>query len=120
MCDEFVLDNGVRVIAEYIPHFPSVSVGLWIGAGSMYETEEENGLSHFLEHMIFKGTQLRTARQIAEEMDAVGGQLNAFTAKDCTCVYAKVVDENRIHSPAASLAASWQLRLSAYACDGAV
>ena len=94
MCDEFVLDNGVRVIAEYIPHFPSVSVGLWIGAGSMYETEAENGLSHFVEHMLFKSTQRRTTREIAVEMDAIGGQVNAFTAKECTCYYAKVIAEH--------------------------
>ena len=94
MCDEFVLDNGVRVIAEYIPHFPSVSVGLWIGAGSMYETAEENGLSHFVEHMLFKSTQRRTTREIAVEMDAIGGQVNAFTAKECTCYYAKVIAEH--------------------------
>ena len=94
MCDEFVLENGVRVIAEYIPHFPSVSVGLWIGAGSMYETEEENGLSHFVEHMLFKSTQRRTTREIAVEMDAIGGQENAVTAKECTCYYAKVIAEH--------------------------
>lgn len=94
MCDEFVLNNGVRVIAEYIPHFPSVSVGLWIGAGSMYETEAENGLSHFVEHMLFKSTQRRTTREIAVEMDAIGGQVNAFTAKECTCYYAKVIAEH--------------------------
>lgn len=94
MCEEFVLSNGVRVVAEYIPHFPSVSVGLWIGAGSMYETKEENGLSHFVEHMLFKGTQNRTTREIAVEMDAIGGQVNAFTAKECTCYYAKVIAEH--------------------------
>lgn len=94
MCEEFVLSNGVRVVAEYIPHFPSVSVGLWIGAGSMYETEEENGLSHFVEHMLFKGTENRTTREIAVEMDAIGGQVNAFTAKECTCYYAKVIAEH--------------------------
>lgn len=94
MCEEFVLSNGLRVVAEYIPHFPSVSVGLWIGAGSMYETEEENGLSHFVEHMLFKGTKNRTTREIAVEMDAIGGQVNAFTAKECTCYYAKVIAEH--------------------------
>ena len=94
MCDEFVLDNGLRVIAEYIPHFPSVSVGLWIGAGSMYETEAENGLSHFVEHMLFKSTNKRTTREIAVEMDAIGGQVNAFTSKECTCYYAKVIAEH--------------------------
>lgn len=94
MCEEFVLSNGLRVVAEYIPHFPSVSVGLWIGAGSMYETKEESGLSHFVEHMLFKSTQNRTTREIAVEMDALGGQVNAFTSKECTCYYAKVIGEH--------------------------
>lgn len=92
--DQITLPNGLRIIGERIDHFRSVSVGLWLGAGSQYETPGEAGLSHFLEHMVFKGTQKRSARQIAEEMDAVGGQLNAFTAKECTCFYAKVVDEH--------------------------
>lgn len=94
MCEEFVLSNGLRVVAEVIPHFPSVSVGLWIGAGSMYETQEENGLSHFVEHMLFKSTKNRTTKEIAVEMDAIGGQVNAFTAKECTCYYAKVIAEH--------------------------
>jgi len=94
MYDEFTLPNGLRVIAERISHFRSVSLGLWIGAGSMYEVEADNGLSHFVEHMLFKGTQTRCAREIAQEMDAIGGQLNAFTAKECTCYYAKVMDEH--------------------------
>lgn len=94
MYDEFTLSNGLRVIAEKIPHFRSVSVGLWIGTGSMLETRGENGLSHFIEHMLFKGTQQRSAMQIAEEMDAIGGQVNAFTSKECTCYYAKVIDEH--------------------------
>lgn len=94
MCEEFVLSNGLRVVAEHIPHFPSVSVGLWIGAGSMYETAEESGLSHFVEHMLFKSTQNRTTREIAVEMDAIGGQVNAFTSKECTCYYAKVIAEH--------------------------
>ena len=94
MCEEFTLKNGLRVVTEYIPHFPSVSVGLWIGAGSMYETQEENGLSHFVEHMLFKSTENRTTREIAVEMDAIGGQVNAFTSKECTCYYAKVIAEH--------------------------
>ena len=94
MCEEFVLGNGLRVVTEYIPHFPSVSVGLWIGAGSMYESEAENGLSHFVEHMLFKSTENRTTREIAVEMDAIGGQVNAFTSKECTCYYAKVIAEH--------------------------
>lgn len=92
--DQITLPNGLRIIGERIPHFRSVSVGLWLGAGSQFEIPSEAGVSHFLEHMVFKGTEKRSARRIAEEMDAVGGQLNAFTAKECTCFYAKVVDEH--------------------------
>ncbi|MDY3027028.1 MAG: pitrilysin family protein [Candidatus Faecivicinus sp.] len=92
--DQITLKNGLRIIGERIPHFRSVSVGFWVGSGSQYETPDEAGLSHFLEHMVFKGTEKRTTRQIAEEMDRVGGQLNAFTSKECTCFYAKVVDEH--------------------------
>ncbi len=92
--DQITLPGGLRIIGEKIPHFRSVSVGLWIGAGSQFETPAQAGISHFIEHMVFKGTQKRTARQIAEEMDDVGGQLNAFTSKECTCFYAKVVDEH--------------------------
>ncbi len=94
MFDQCKLKNGLTIIGEKLPHFRSISVGVWISAGSQYETLEENGLSHFLEHMLFKGTETRSARQIAEVMDAVGGQLNAFTAKECTCFYAKVIDEH--------------------------
>lgn len=98
MREEFVLSNGLRVVTEYIPHNPCVSVGLWIGAGSMYETPEENGLSHFVEHMLFKSTEHRTTREIAVEMDAIGGQVNAFTSKECTCYYAKVIEEHMEHA----------------------
>ena len=94
MNDQWTLPNGLRVIGERLPYLRSVSIGVWLGVGSMMESPAENGLSHFLEHMVFKGTARRSARQIAEEMDAVGGQLNAFTSKDCTCYYAKVIDEN--------------------------
>lgn len=94
MNDQWTLDNGLRVIGERLPYLRSVSIGVWLGVGSMMELPEENGLSHFLEHMVFKGTSHRTARDIAEQMDAVGGQLNAFTGKDCTCFYAKVIDED--------------------------
>ena len=94
MYETYTLSNGLRVIAEPIRHFRSVSVGLWVGAGVITERPEENGLSHFLEHMLFKGTQRRTAREIAEAMDSIGGQINAFTSKECTCYYAKVMDEH--------------------------
>ena len=92
--DQLTLKNGLRIIGEPMPYFHSVSVGLWVESGSQYETPAEHGVSHFIEHMLFKGTEKRTARDIAEEMDAVGGQLNAFTSKECTCFYAKVVDEH--------------------------
>ena len=94
MHDEWLLPNGLRVVGERLPYLRSVSIGAWMHVGSMFETKEESGLSHFLEHMVFKGTTSRNARQIAEEMDAVGGQLNAFTGRDSTCFYAKVIDEN--------------------------
>ena len=94
MYDKLVLDNGLTIIGERLEHFRSVSVGVWIGAGSQYERPEENGMSHFLEHMLFKGTETRTARDIAEQTDSVGAQLNAFTSKECTCYYIKVIDEH--------------------------
>ncbi|MBR4538373.1 MAG: insulinase family protein [Clostridia bacterium] len=92
--EKFVLNNGLTVLVEPMPYLRSVSIGAWVKAGSMLEAPAENGLSHFMEHMAFKGTKKRTARQIAEEMDAVGGQLNASTSKLCTNYYAKVIDEN--------------------------
>ncbi len=88
-----VLSNGIRVAAERVPYVQSLSMGIWVGNGSRYEKAEENGISHFIEHMVFKGTQNRSARDIAEEMDAVGGQLNAFTTRECTCFYAKTISE---------------------------
>ena len=88
------LDNGIRVIAEKVPFFHSASVGVWIKAGSRYESAVENGISHFIEHMLFKGTKTRTAKQIASEIDNIGGTLNAFTAKECTCYYVHVMDEH--------------------------
>ncbi len=88
------LSNGLRVIGVPMPMFHSVSVGLWVDSGSIYETPEENGISHFIEHMLFKGTARRTARQIAEEMDAVGGLLNAFTDVENTCFHTRVISEH--------------------------
>ena len=92
--EKFVLNNGLTVLVEPMPYLRSVSIGAWVKAGSMLETPEENGLSHFMEHMAFKGTGKRTARQIAEEMDFIGGHLNASTSKLCTNYYAKVIDED--------------------------
>src|SRR6516162_8425195 len=89
-----VLDNGIRVVSQEMPDHRSASLGIWVENGSRHESEAENGLSHFIEHLLFKGTERRSAAQIAEEMDAVGGVINAFTAKEHTCYYAKVLDEN--------------------------
>jgi predicted Zn-dependent peptidase len=88
------LPNGIRVISERLPDLTSVTVGIWVENGSRYERDEQAGISHFLEHLFFKGTERRTAAQIAEEMDAVGGVLNAFTGKEYTCYYAKVLREH--------------------------
>ncbi len=88
------LRNGIRVIMEPMDNIRSVSIGVWVNAGSVYEEGADAGISHFIEHMVFKGTARRSAADIAAEMDAVGGNLNAFTAKECTCFYAKVLDEN--------------------------
>ncbi len=88
------LSNGIRLVCEHMPFVKSVSVGVWIASGSFYEEKKLHGISHFIEHMMFKGTKNRSAKQIAEEMDFVGGQLNAFTARDCTCYYTKTLAEN--------------------------
>ena len=89
-----VLDNGIRIVSHEMPGHRSVSLGIWVESGSRHESDEQNGLSHFIEHLLFKGTERRSAAQIAEEMDAVGGVINAFTSKEHTCYYAKVIDEN--------------------------
>ena len=86
------LSNGIRIVAEKIPYLKSVSIGVWIGNGSRYEKKEENGISHFIEHMLFKGTYKRDAGEIAGAIDAVGGQINAFTAREYTCFYTKTLD----------------------------
>ena len=88
------LPSGLTVVGEKMSHLRSVNVGLWVNAGSLHERPSENGISHFIEQMVFKGTAKRSARDIADVMDGVGGTLNAFTAKDCTCFYAAVVDEH--------------------------
>ena len=86
--------NGVRIVSEHIPHTRSISLGIWVDAGSRYEQPEENGITHFIEHMLFKGTKTRTAKQIAESFDRIGGEVNAFTSKEHTCYYAKVLDHH--------------------------
>ncbi|MFC1815681.1 M16 family metallopeptidase [Thermodesulfobacteriota bacterium] len=86
------LSNGIRILTKKMPHVRSVSMGVWVNVGARDETLAENGLSHFIEHMIFKGTQKRTGYQIAKEFDAIGGHTNAFTAMEHTCYHAKVLD----------------------------
>ena len=87
------LSCGIEVIAEKFDNFRSCTIGVWVRAGSTTETEEENGVSHFIEHMLFKGTEKRSAKQIAIDTDNIGGQVNAFTSKECTCYYIKAIDE---------------------------
>jgi predicted Zn-dependent peptidase len=89
-----VLENGIKVITEEIPFLNSVSIGVWVLSGSRDEEPCENGISHFIEHLLFKGTERRTAFDIAKEIDSVGGTLNAFTGREYTCFYAKVLDKN--------------------------
>ena len=91
MIHKSVLSNGVRVLSEPMPQVVSATIGIWVENGSRYEQPDQNGVSHFIEHLLFKGTRTRTAAQIAEQIDAVGGVLNAFTGKEYTCYYAKVL-----------------------------
>ncbi len=88
-----VLSNGLRVVTESIPHVRSVSIGVWTNVGSRDEDQSQNGISHFLEHMVFKGTRKRSVRDIAQSLESIGGYLNAFTTKEQTCFYARVLDE---------------------------
>src|SRR6202140_4389417 len=88
------LPNGLVVITENMPHVRSVSVGVWVRSGSRGEAPDENGLAHFIEHMVFKGTERRSAEAIAREMDSVGGMLDAFTSKEQICFNAKILDEH--------------------------
>jgi predicted Zn-dependent peptidase len=88
------LPNGIKVITETMPHVRSVSVGVWVSSGSRRETAEQNGISHFIEHMLFKGTANRSAEAIARSVDSIGGNLDAFTAKEMVCFNTKVLDEH--------------------------
>jgi len=98
MVERLVLDNGIRIVAERMTGVKSVSIGLWVNIGSRDETAEEHGLSHFLEHMFFKGTRRRSAKEIARKIDALGGELNAFTSRETTTFYAKVLDDHLPHA----------------------
>lgn len=88
------LDNGITVVLEEIPFIRSIAFGVWIKNGSRNEDKTVNGISHFIEHMMFKGTEKRTAKMIADEMDSVGGQLNAYTTKEFTCYYTRTLDSH--------------------------
>lgn len=94
MYKKTILENGIRIVTEEIPHVRSVTMGFWLRSGSRDEDATNNGISHFIEHLMFKGTATRSAREIAEAIDSAGGQLNAFTSKEHTCYYARVLDEH--------------------------
>lgn len=94
MYERIVLPNGVRIVTEPIAGVRSAAVGIWVLNGSRYEPDELSGISHFIEHMVFKGTERRSAQHIAIAMDAIGGQYNAFTTKECTCFYLRTLDKH--------------------------
>lgn len=95
MVEKHTSKNGLRIVLENIPSIRSVTIGIWVLTGSRNETEANNGISHFLEHMFFKGTNTRSAQDIAEAFDSIGGQVNAFTSKEYTCFYARVLDTHK-------------------------
>lgn len=94
MYQQMTLPNGVRILTERVPGLRSAAIGVWVASGSRHETAAQNGAAHFIEHMVFKGTSTQTAGQLAQRMDAIGGQVNAFTTKECTCFYARVLDSH--------------------------
>ncbi len=94
MFKRYTLENGIPLVTECIRNVHSVTLGIWVKVGSRYELPEKNGISHFLEHMFFKGTKKRSARDIAVEIDSIGGDLNAFTSRETTTFYVKVLDQH--------------------------
>lgn len=92
--EKITLKNGLRILLDEQKNVRTACFGVWAKSGSLYETIENNGISHFIEHMVFKGSTTRSSREIAEQMDFIGGQLNAYTAKDYTCFYARTLDEH--------------------------
>ncbi len=88
------LDCGIELVTEFIPYVQSVSIGIWVKAGAVNESSKIAGISHLIEHMLFKGTEKRTAKEIAEDVDKIGGQINAFTGKEATCYYVKTLSSN--------------------------
>ena len=98
-----ILPSGLTILTERMEHIRSVAMGVWIRAGSRHELPEVNGISHFVEHMVFKGTQSRSAKRIAREVDAIGGNLDAFTGKETICFNLKVLDRACAHGARCSL-----------------
>lgn len=98
MRTKHICKNGVRILVEKRPYVRSVSMGIWVNVGSRDESPELNGITHFIEHMLFKGTYTRTAKEIAESFDRIGGQLNAFTSKENTCFYATTLDIHAVEA----------------------
>lgn len=97
MCEDYQLEtlpNGARLVTQQVPAVRSAAVGLWVNTGSRHESAAENGAAHFIEHMVFKGTARRSAAALAQEMDALGGQVNAYTTKESTCFYARCLDSH--------------------------
>src|SRR5690625_4638994 len=92
MIEKHTCQNGLRIVYENIENARSVAIGIWVLTGSRHEDAKDSGISHLLEHMLFKGTKTRSAQDIAESFDSIGGQVNAFTSKEYTCYYARVVD----------------------------
>lgn len=93
-CKVTTLSNGVKIVSEFIPYLKSFSLGFWFNIGARDENLRNNGISHFIEHMLFKGTESRTAKQISDEIESYGGYLNAFTSKEQTCYYGRGLSEN--------------------------
>jgi len=104
------LPNGIRLVTETMPHVRSVAVGIWVETGSRLEPEPLGGISHLIEHLVFKGTDTRTAEDIARAIDSVGGHMDAFTAREHTCFYVSVLDEHL--EMAADLLADVRARLA--------
>ena len=94
MIQREVLPNGVRIVTENITYVQSVALGIWVGVGARDEGDNIRGISHVIEHMLFKGTPTRTAQQIADQIDSVGGDINAFTSKENTCYYVRILSEH--------------------------
>ncbi|MFZ1986365.1 MAG: pitrilysin family protein, partial [Desulfatitalea sp.] len=94
MPEKTILPNGIKIVSKKMPHVRSVSMGVWVDVGARDESDDQSGLSHFIEHMIFKGTSRRSAYQIAKEFDAIGGHTNAFTSMENTCYHARVMDSH--------------------------